>query len=65
MEPSNDGTIKRIILYIFGISLIFAAIIIILKGAGILPAIPGFVIWALILIAIGAGILGGINSSRF
>jgi len=63
MSGSNGSTAQRIILYTCGIGLILAAIIILLKGLGVLSAIPSFVIWALVLVAIGAGILGGISRS--
>lgn len=61
MKRSKSSTSKRIILYIFGIALILSAIIIVLKGFGILSAIPGFVIWALVLITVGIGILAGVK----
>lgn len=61
MKRSNTGMSKRIVLYIFGVALIVSAILIVLKGFGILSAIPGFVIWALVLITIGIGILAGVK----
>ncbi|MGC9524555.1 MAG: hypothetical protein ACP5D7_03355 [Limnospira sp.] len=50
------------ILYIFGIALVIVAIIITLKGLGILDAIPRYIIWALILLSIGLGLLSAIGS---
>jgi hypothetical protein len=51
-------------LYIAGIALVIAAIILVLRGTGLLQQIPQYVIWAIILFTIGAGILGGIRSTR-
>lgn len=61
---SNNGGTTRIILYIFGVALILTAVFILLKGSGLLSAIPNFVIWAFVLITIGAAILGGIGKTR-
>jgi hypothetical protein len=58
----NQGI--TILLYIVGIALVIAAVLVVLKGAGVLKQIPDYVIWALILFAVGAGILSGINSMR-
>ena len=61
MSSPNSRENKRIILSIFGVALLLTAVIVILKGFGILAAIPGFVIWALVLITIGIGILAGLG----
>lgn len=53
-----------IFLYIFGLTLIVTAIIILLKGFGIVSWIPSYVIWALVLLTIGCGILAAINQRR-
>lgn len=58
----NQGI--TILLYIVGIALVIAALIVVLKGAGVLTQIPNYVIWGLILFAVGAGIISGINSMR-
>ncbi|MGB2927257.1 MAG: hypothetical protein WBB82_18300 [Limnothrix sp.] len=63
-RPNNTGNTTRLLLYIFGVALIVTAIFILLKGAGILSAVPSFVIWAFVLVTIGAAILGGIGNSR-
>jgi hypothetical protein len=51
-------------LYIAGIALVMTAIIVVLRGTGVLQQIPDYVIWAIILFTIGAGILGGLRSMR-
>lgn len=53
-----------ILLYIVGILLVMMAALILLKGVGLVPAIPEYVVWALVLLAIGLGILGGLQKSR-
>lgn len=61
-EPIN--LILRIVLHIIGIVLVMMAILILLKGLGLLPTIPDYVVWALVLLALGIGIIGGLRSSR-
>jgi len=63
-NPNNPKPGTAILLYTFGIGLIILAAIIILKGLGILPTIPGYVIWALVLLTIGIGLIGGLNIFR-
>lgn len=58
-EPQLGTTV---ILYIFGIALVIVAIIITLKGLGILDVIPRYIIWALILLSVGLGILSAIGN---
>lgn len=53
-----------ILLYIVGILLVMMAVLILLKGLGFVPTIPEYVVWALVLLAIGLGILGGLQKSR-
>jgi hypothetical protein len=60
--PPNTGS--AILLYIFAIALIVTGVVIILRGIGILTFIPGYLIWALILLTIGLGIIGGLNRLR-
>ena len=62
--PQSPKTGKRIFLYMVGVGLILLALIVVLQGFGVLSSIPGFVIWALVLVAIGISILGGIGSVR-
>lgn len=51
-----------IFLFTLGIALIIVAVIILLKGLGILPALPNYVLWALGLLAVGIGIIGGLRT---
>jgi hypothetical protein len=53
-----------ILLYIAGIALVIAAIIVVLRGTGILKQLPDYAIWAIVLFTIGAGILGGLRTLR-
>lgn len=53
-----------ILLYIVGILLVMMAVLILLKGLGLVLTIPEYVVWALVLLAIGTGILGGLRSNR-
>lgn len=53
-----------IALYIVGILLVVTAILILLKGLGLLTTLPNDIIVALVLLSIGVGIIGGIRSSR-
>jgi|GEM_PF-892858 hypothetical protein len=59
--PSQTTTI---LLYTAGVALVITAIILVLRGTGVLQQIPPYVIWAIVLFTIGVGILGGIRSTR-
>ncbi|MBK4731876.1 hypothetical protein JJD41_18660 [Oxynema sp. CENA135] len=61
-KSPQPGTGKTIFLYIFGIFFLLSAIVVILKGTGILGWIPNYLIWALVLVSIGSGILAGIKN---
>ncbi|WP_414530130.1 hypothetical protein [Nodularia chucula] len=65
-QPPNPE-IRRF-LYIFGVSigmaLLLTAIIYLLLGIGVINAIPTYVIWAIVLFSIGAGILSGVGGRR-
>jgi hypothetical protein len=63
-RPSNPRTGTAIVLYIFGIALVITAIIVLLKGTGVLSFIPSYVVWALVLLTLGLGILGGLNNLK-
>lgn len=52
----------RIFLYCAGILLVFMAIVLLLQSFGILTDISKTTIWAIALLAIGAGILAGMKS---
>ncbi|MEO0457359.1 MAG: hypothetical protein AAF152_12385 [Cyanobacteria bacterium P01_A01_bin.114] len=60
--PSKPNTVLSIVLYMTGMALIAAAVLVVLKGLGILSVIPGYVFGGLALFVIGAGILGGLRS---
>ncbi|MFE4107881.1 hypothetical protein [Almyronema epifaneia] len=60
---SSSNLAIRIFLTTLGVILVLAAIILLLRGFGVISQIPGYVIWALVLIAVGTGILGGLRSS--
>ena len=61
----NPGTGTTIFLYIFGIFFLISAVLVVLKGAGILQNIPDYLIWASVLVSLGAGILTALkNISR-
>jgi len=61
-SPNNVGI--SIILYIIGIMLVLTAVLIVLKGIGVLTTLPNYVIWALLLLSVGMGILGGLRNSQ-
>ncbi|AFY67579.1 hypothetical protein [Geitlerinema sp. PCC 7407] len=61
-SPNSQPGIK-ILLSIFGLALVVTAVLIVLKGSGLLTAIPGYVIVALVLITIGIGIITGLRNS--
>jgi hypothetical protein len=60
----TPNLVISIVLYIIGIMLVLTAVLILLKGLGVLTTLPDYAIWALVLLSIGMGILGGIHSSR-
>lgn len=53
-----------IFLYIAGILLVMFAIVLLLQAFNVLPPIPPMARWALVLLAIGAGILAGMRSQE-
>jgi hypothetical protein len=55
--------IVRIGLHILGIALVMMAILILLKGLGWVTKIPDYLVWALSMLTIGGGILGGLRST--
>ncbi len=63
-RPPNSNVLTTILLYICGVALIMTAIVILLKGLGIISNLPEYVILALVLLAIGIGVLGGIRNSN-
>lgn len=53
-----------IFLYVAGILLVMMAIVLLLQAFGVLRDVPPQAIWALVLLAIGSGILAGVRSRR-
>jgi hypothetical protein len=51
-----------ILLYIVGIMLVITAVLILLKGLGWLTVLPDYAIWAIVLLAMGIGIIAGVRS---
>lgn len=60
----TPNLVISIILYIIGIMLVLTAVLILLKGLGWLTTLPTYAIWAMVLLSVGIGILGGIRSNR-
>lgn len=54
----------RIFLYIAGILLVMLAILLLFQAFGYLTSIPRSAIWALVLLAIGSGILSALRNQR-
>ncbi len=58
----KSNTTVTILLSTAGIAFVAIAVIILLKGFGVIAAIPTFVIWALVLLILGIGILAGLRT---
>jgi hypothetical protein len=56
-------TAKSVALYVVGIALFVAALIIVLNGLGVLAAIPSYVIWAVILLGLGFSVIAGVSNA--
>lgn len=61
---SNSNVAVMILLNIVGVMLVLGAILLVLRGIGLINQIPDYAVWALLLLALGIGILGGIRSAR-
>jgi len=59
-QPPNLGI--RIFLYIIGILLVMMAILLMFQAFGYLTNIPRSAIWAIVLLAIGSGILSALKT---
>lgn len=59
-QPPNLGI--RIFLYITGILLVMMAILLLFQAFGYLTNIPRSAIWAIVLLAIGSGILSALKA---
>jgi hypothetical protein len=61
-NPRKSNTTVTILLSIAGTALVAVAVIILLKGFGVVTTIPNFVLWALALLILGFGILAGLRT---
>lgn len=61
---SNSNLAMMIVLNIVGLMLVMGAIILVLRGLGWISQIPGYLVAAMLLLALGVGILGGIRAAR-
>jgi len=64
MRGNSNNLAIMIVLNIVGVMLVLGAVILVLRGLGWVTQIPEYVIWALLLLSLGIGILGGIRSAR-
>lgn len=64
MRGNSNNVAIMIVLNIVGVMLVLGAIILVLRGLGWVTQIPEYVIWALLLLSLGIGILGGIRSAQ-
>ncbi len=64
MRGNSNNLAIMIVLNIVGVMLVLGAIILVLRGLGWIAQIPEYVVWALLLLSLGVGILGGIRSVR-
>lgn len=64
MRGDSNNLVIMIVLNIVGVMLVMGAGILILRGLGWIQQIPDYVVWALLLLALGVGILGGIRTAR-
>lgn len=70
-RPEGEFAVRRspnlgitIFLYIAGILLVMFAIVLLLQAFNLLPSIPRGAVWALVLLAVGSGILAGMRSQE-
>jgi len=52
-----------VVLYSLGIALIVIGVIVMLRGLGILSAIPNYIIWSLVLFTVGIAIIAGVMTN--
>ncbi|MDB9526934.1 hypothetical protein PN498_13120 [Oscillatoria sp. CS-180] len=64
MRGNSNNLAIMIVLNIVGVMLVLGALILILRGIGLVKDIPEYVVWALLLLSLGVGILGGIRTAR-
>lgn len=64
MRGNSNNLAIMIVLNIVGVMLVLGAVILVLRGLGWVTQIPEYVVWAMLLLSLGIGILGGIRSAR-
>ncbi|WP_236146268.1 hypothetical protein [Leptolyngbya iicbica] len=64
MRGNSNNLAIMIVLNIVGVMLVLGAILVVLRGLGWVQQIPEYVTWAMLLLSLGIGILGGIRSAR-
>jgi hypothetical protein len=64
MSRNSNNLAVMIVLNIVGVMLVLGAAILVLRGIGWIKQIPEYVVWALLLLSLGVGILGGLRSAR-
>lgn len=64
MRGNSNNVALMILLNVVGVMLVMGAAILLLRGVGLIAQIPEYVIWAMLLLALGVGILGGIRTAR-
>lgn len=57
----NSNLALAILLNIIGVMLVLSAGLLLLRGLGWVTQVPDFVIWAMVLAALGVGILAGVR----
>jgi len=60
----NPNLAITIFLYVTGILLVMMALLLLFQAFGWLREVPREAIWALVMLAIGSGILAGIRNAR-
>lgn len=65
MANNSNNLVLMIILNALGIMLVMGAALLVLRGLGWINQIPNYVIWAMLLLALGVGILGGLRTARW
>lgn len=61
-KPRKSSMGTTVFLSTLGLGLVVIAIIILLQGLGILSSIPSYIIWSLVLLTVGIGIMAGVFS---
>ncbi|MGF1459039.1 MAG: hypothetical protein ACFBSG_08430 [Leptolyngbyaceae cyanobacterium] len=64
MRGNSNNLAIMIVLNIVGVMFVLGAIILVLRGLGWVTQIPEYVVWSLLLLSLGIGILSGIRSAQ-